>query len=403
MDRPTNRMMISSADRSSTSASISTALRRLLEERLLPHERFRQRVVDDLRGPRWQLDPDFDLRSHLHHVALPAPCGHAALVELTSDLVSSPLDRDRPLWQLQLVDLADGGSALISRLHHCIGDGVALVRLLLALTDGEPGVAPRHVGQAFPEAHGLTQRARLAVLEARAAVRLLTLPPDSPTRLAGRLGVRKRVAWSAPLPLARLERRAHAAGATLNDVILAAAAGALRHWLDEHGGYPSGCEVRALVPVNLRSDSAGLGNRFGLVYLPLPLGVRDSRARLVELKRRLDAVKASPEAVVAFGVLGVFGRGRRLGGALRRRAVHPQGDAARHQCAGAVRAGAPGRPPPARGRGIRPRLGKHGRHPVAPQLRGGGHHRRRQRCSPHVRPRAVGERHRARARRPDAE
>ena len=307
MDRPTNRMMITGVMIFDQRID-PEALGRLLEERLLPHERFRERVVEGFHGPRWQLDPDFDLRSHVHHVALPAPAGHAALVELVSDLLSSPLDRERPLWQLHVVDLDHGGSAVVTRLHHCIGDGVALVRLLLSLTDGEHGAGPRRVGRALPHVHGLVRRARQAALEARALVRLLTLPPDPRTGLAGRLGVRKRVAWSAPLPFEHLERLAHAAGATLNDLVLAAVTGALREWLDEHGGCPPGLEVRALVPVNLRAgDRGGLGNRFGLVYLPLPLGEREPRARLVELKRRADAVKASPDAVVAFGVLGVLG------------------------------------------------------------------------------------------------
>ncbi|HEX8950717.1 MAG TPA: wax ester/triacylglycerol synthase domain-containing protein, partial [Polyangia bacterium] len=162
MDSPTNRMMITSVLTFDEPIDFG-ALARLLEERLLPHERFRQRVVDGARGPSWELDPEFDLRSHLHHVALPEPGDRATLAELVSDLMSSPLDRTRPLWQAHLVDgIEGGGAALVVRLSHCIGDGIALVRLLLSLTDDARGAAPQHVGRELPHVAGLLRRARLA-------------------------------------------------------------------------------------------------------------------------------------------------------------------------------------------------------------------------------------------------
>ncbi len=310
MDTPTNRMMITNVLVFDDPIDVG-ALGRLLEERLLPHQRFVQRIVDTPRGPAWALDPDFDLRSHLLHVALPAPGDRAALTRLTSDLMSSALDRARPLWQVHVVDgLAGGGSALIIRLHHCIGDGVALVRLLLTLTDDARAASPRHVGMQLPHAEGLVARARLAATELRSAIRLVTLPPDPATVLSERLGVRKHAAWSSPLPLGPIDERARAAGVTFNDLVLAAVTGALREYLESRRAYWHGLEVRAMLPVNLRNgDPKGraLGNRFGLVYLPLPLGERDPAARLAELKRRMDEVKASPDAVVAFGVLGLLG------------------------------------------------------------------------------------------------
>jgi hypothetical protein len=310
MDRPTNRMMITGIFTFDEALDVGE-LAQLLEERLLPHERFRQRIVDGPRGPRWELDPDFDLRSHLHHVALPAPGDRATLAALVSDLMSSPLDRARPLWQAHVVDgLAGGGSALVTRLHHCIADGVALVRLLLSLTDDARTAEPHHVGRQVPHVAGLLRRARLAANEARAAVRLVTLPPDPPTVLSEPLGVRKHATWSSPLALAPLDAHARANGATINDVLMAAITGALREYLDARHAWRDGLELRAMLPVNLRGgDGHGneLGNRFGLVYLPLPLGERDREARLAELKHRMDDVKASPDAVVAYGVIGLLG------------------------------------------------------------------------------------------------
>ena len=308
MDTPTNRMMITSVLTFAEPIAFD-GLARLLEERLLPHERFRQRVVQRARGPIWALDPDFDLRSHLHHVALPAPGDRAALTALVSDLMSSPLDRARPLWQAHVVDGLDGGgTALVVRLHHCIGDGVALVRLLLSMTDDARSAEPRRVGRELPHVAGLLRRARVAANEVRAAVRLVTLPPDPATVLSEALGVQKRAAWSVQLPLALLDERARAAGVTLNDLLMSAVSGALRRYLEGRHAWHDGLEVRAMLPVNLRGGNGhGLGNRFGLVYLPLPLGERDAGARLGELKRRMDEVKSSPDAVVAFGVLGFLG------------------------------------------------------------------------------------------------
>ena len=308
MDTPTNRMMITGIFTFDEPLDVGE-LARLLEARLLPHERFRQRIVDGPRGPRWELDPDFDLRSHLHHVALPEPGDRATLAALVSDLMSSPLDRARPLWQAHIVDgLAGGGSALVTRLHHCIADGVALIKLLLSLTDDARTATPRHVGRELPHVEGLIRRARLAANEVRSAVRLVTLPPDPPTVLSEPLGVRKHAAWSSPLPLEPLDAHARASGATINDLLMATITGALREYLEARHAFTDGLEVRAMLPVNLRGDDGhGLGNRFGLVYLPLPLGERDRDARLAELKHRMDDVKASPDAVVAFGVLGLLG------------------------------------------------------------------------------------------------
>ena len=291
MDTPTNRMMITGIFIFDERLELG-ALEQLLEERLLSHERFRQRIVDGPRGPAWQLDPEFDLRSHLHHVALPAPGDRAALAELVSDLASSPLDRARPLWQAHLVDgLAGGGSALVTRLHHCIADGIALVRVLLSLTDDARGAAPRHVGRELPHVEGLVHRARLAANEARAAVRLVTLPPDPPTVLSERTGVRKRVAWSAPLPLAPLDARARAAGATINDVLLAAVAGALRDQLDARHAWRDGLEVRAMIPVNLRGGN-GNGNGNGRTASAIASASSTCRCRSASATR----TRASPSS-----------------------------------------------------------------------------------------------------------
>ena len=146
MEHPTNLMMI-------TGVMVFRApmdferLKTTLEHRLLRFDRFRQRVVRPrlpIGWPYWQDDPQFDLNQHVHRVSLGASGDLAALEELVNELMSTPLDFSRPLWELHLVEgYADGraigdGCALIVRLHHCTADGIALVRVLLSLTDTDP-------------------------------------------------------------------------------------------------------------------------------------------------------------------------------------------------------------------------------------------------------------------------
>jgi WS/DGAT/MGAT family acyltransferase len=135
------------------------------------------------------------------------------------------------------------------------------------------------------------------------------LPPDPSTPLKGKLGVSKRAAWSEPISLAEVKAAGARDGATINDVLVAATAGALRRYLLWRGQDVNDLEIRVAVPVNLRPLDRGteLGNQFGLVFLPLPIGVADGRRRLVEAKQRMDELKASLQPAVAMGVLSLLG------------------------------------------------------------------------------------------------
>ena len=113
-------------------------LRRLLEERLLSHARFRSCVVQDATGYYWELDDNFDLDLHLARTALPGKGTTAELKRLVGRLASTALDSTKPLWQMHLVDNYNGGQAMIVRIHHCIADGIALIGVLLALTSEDP-------------------------------------------------------------------------------------------------------------------------------------------------------------------------------------------------------------------------------------------------------------------------
>ena len=140
MDTPTNMAMITGVMMFGERLDI-WRLKEVVEHRLLQHERFRQRVRQSLLGlrrPSWEIDPHFDLNAHIRHIALPEPGDVSTLQSLVGDLMGTPLDPTKPLWQLHVVDNFNGGSALVCRLHHCIADGLALVQVLLATADLEP-------------------------------------------------------------------------------------------------------------------------------------------------------------------------------------------------------------------------------------------------------------------------
>jgi diacylglycerol O-acyltransferase len=337
MEDPTNLMMVTGVLLFDGRVR-QDRLRAVVEERLLAFRRFRQRVVEPPFGiglPSWEDDDRFDLDAHLHRVALPEPADKAALETYVSDLMSTPLDSSKPLWQMHLVEHA-AGSALVTRVHHAIADGIALVQVLLSLTDttarpkrrrsadahgpsldaGAGSSLLRAGGWLAQAGFGLVrepgQALRMAGLGADAAAtlaRVALLPPDPPTPLKGPLGVMKRAAWSEPIPLAGVKAAGAHAGGTINDVLVATAAGALRRYVAGRGEDVDGLDVRAAVPVNLRplDQAHRLGNQFGLVFLALPLGVEDPIARLAEVKSRMDELKSSLQPVVAFGALTAIG------------------------------------------------------------------------------------------------
>jgi WS/DGAT/MGAT family acyltransferase len=325
---------------------------RRMEERLLAYERFRQRVEEDATGARW-VDHEVDIHEHVVREKLERhrhADAQAALQHRIGELAMEPLDRARPLWKMHLVEDYDGGSALIVRIHHCIADGVALILVTLGLVDGG-GLPPRRERRRRPDgveewlAHHLVQplaglavkaldaagenaaKALAAVLEpkkgARAslevahlgyqlvndALALLLMPDDTPTRLKGKPGTRKRVAWCAPLPLDEVKEVGKALGCSNNDVVLACVAGAIGHYLRSKGDDVTGVELRAMVPVNLRAPEHAwkLGNHFGLVPLLLPVGIANPVERVYEVRRRMNALKGSTQPLLAFAVLAVAG------------------------------------------------------------------------------------------------
>lgn len=344
MDEPTNMAVITGVIMFDDPLDFGT-LKELIRARLLRVRRFRQRVREPLFGvgiPRWQDDPHFDLDAHLHRIALPAPHDQQALHELVGDLMSMPLDFNKPLWQYHLVENYQGGCALICRLHHSMADGLALVQVLLSLADDAPipetttalsvatrgngarkrqGLAraafqlarasTRQVAQTVVSREKMRETALLGASGSLALGKLLFTGPDTHSLFKGQCGVMKRVAWTRSLPLADAKYVAHVLGGTINDVLISAVTGALRRYLDARDMDTQDMNLRAIVPVNLRAsgdlDLDSLGNRFGLVFLSLPVGIQDPLLRMAVLKDRMDDIKRSPEALVAYGLLGAIG------------------------------------------------------------------------------------------------
>ena len=193
-------------------------LKQTIVARLLCFPRFRQRVVEPVlpwRRPRWQDDPDFDLGYHLQKASLPPPGDQDSLQELVSLLAGTPLDLDRPLWQMHYIEHCGDRSALICRVHHSLADGVALMHVLLSLADPDPGV-PLELDECTTEEPGGRTRtpgglvckglnlladppssadlARLGRDAAAAMQELMLSPPDAETAIRNGRGEAKRVA-----------------------------------------------------------------------------------------------------------------------------------------------------------------------------------------------------------------
>ena len=357
MDSAANLMMIVGVWQLSPGVSHAAVLERI-ETSLLKYERFKQRVVEDAAGATWVTDRRFDLRQHVIAEKLPKQAKGSqqqALQDQVADLAMQPLDRKRPLWQIHLIEDytgADGvrGSAMIVRIHHCIADGIALIAVTMSLVDGGAPPPERAKKSAKGGAEdwiadtllkpftdltvkalgvagagavkslnllsaphqgvaGSLDMAKLALQLLKDGAALALMPDDSKTRLKGKPGGSKKIAWCEPIPFDEVRAVGKALNCSINDVLLSCVAGAIGEYLKSQGDEVSGQEIRAMVPVNLRpmEQAYKLGNRFGLVPLVLPIGVDNPIERVYELRRRMAALKGSYQPLLAFSLLAVAG------------------------------------------------------------------------------------------------
>lgn len=301
---------------------------------LLPRYRQRLARIPVENHPVWVDDPHFNLTYHVRHTALPLPGDAAQLKELSGRVLSQPLDRERPLWEIWVVEGLDGGErfALVQKVHHCMIDGVSGVDLMAilmspdadAVTAPAPAWVPRPVPSGIEMLTGdLARRLSNALEAVRAAPEALRDPfalvgriregaqalgetlgagmhSTSETPINQTLGPHRKFDWLA-MDLARVKRVKKSLGGTVNDVVLATVAGALRRFLRVRRLDPDQLEIRASVPVSVRSDDekGTLGNRIALFMADLPVDEADPVVRLDRVHETMAELKQSKQAMGA--------------------------------------------------------------------------------------------------------
>jgi diacylglycerol O-acyltransferase len=308
-----------------------------VESRLHLVPRFRQKLAFppvETGRPFWVDDPSFNLAYHVRHSALPAPGSEEQLRNIAGRLFSQALDRSKPLWELWLVQgLERNRFALVTKTHHALVDGVSGVDIATVLFDLKPvpepiepdrdwvprpspsaaELAARGIVEAGEAPFKLARRAIGAASHPRQTTRkvadagealaevawnLSNPAPDVPLNVE--IGSHRRFAW-ARAELADFKRIKDALGGTVNDVVLTVVSGALRGWLRSRGVKLAGLDLRALVPVSIRTedDHGDLGNRIAAMRGPLPVYIGDPVKRLEVVRRAMDGLKESKQALGA--------------------------------------------------------------------------------------------------------
>ncbi|MEM7585217.1 MAG: WS/DGAT domain-containing protein [Acidobacteriota bacterium] len=313
-DTPQNLMVVNSV---TTLDQIDLeTLRRLWDERVMQLEggnrfpRFRWRVAQDERGVFWQEALDFDLANHV----VESPEANAIdtkekLQDYVGALASKPLARELPLWRLELIpEFVEGISAIVFRIHHCMGDGIALIPLLFSLMDRDNPAIDEFANPSVEVGAGKSGRSKLAVNTLAALAggpvllgKALALPDNSSLH-GPECGGEKKVAWTDPIDLALIKRAKNGFGATVNDVLMACIAGGFQRYAEAHDGEALS-RLRVSMPVNVRwpTEPLTMENRFATVLLKLPASESDLKERVLATKQRMDRLKRSVEPIVMFG------------------------------------------------------------------------------------------------------
>jgi WS/DGAT/MGAT family acyltransferase len=323
----------------------------LIADRLPLVPRYRQKlrtVPFRLARPVWVDDPDFDLAYHIRRTAVPEPGEYRQLADLMARVMSHRLDRAHPLWEYWVVEgLARDRWALISKVHHCMIDGIGgadLYRVLMEppsdparppedLKPEDPAANPTPSGISLA-AQAAADMAQLPLRQARALSAAVTDPgrsirravggvqavarfapslwPAARSSLSGNIGQQRRYAWS-QASLADIKTIKREFGGTVNDVVLAAISGGFRALLLERGEEPEPHEVPSLVPVSVRApgDNGSFGNQVSATVTNLPVHIADPVERLAAVRAEQDSLKASHEAMlgqalVALGQYSVY-------------------------------------------------------------------------------------------------
>jgi diacylglycerol O-acyltransferase / wax synthase len=309
-----------------------------IERRLGLVPRYRQRLAFVPLGqgrPKWVDDPHLNLRYHVRATALPAPGSEQQLRELAGRVFAQQLDRDKPLWEVWLVDGLEGDRfAVLSKTHHALVDGISGVDIMSVLfdTSPEPAAPPdtgdRWLPRPLPSraqllGEALVERATVPseiVRSVRAVLRgprlvaeglrdaavgvgamaWAGLNPAPPSPYNKSIGPHRRFTW-VRVNLADIKAIKNELGGTVNDVVLATVAGALGKHLRRRGQNTDGTELKAMVPVSVRADveRGALGNRVAAIMAPLPVWCQDPVARLDIVREELKGLKSGGQAVGA--------------------------------------------------------------------------------------------------------
>lgn len=286
----------------------------LVDARLQGFPRLRSRIAPHFSGLHWVEAARFDPAVHVRPARCPPPregSHEVALAELVSSLASQRLDERAPLWVLHVVDGVPGSTTLVARFHHVVADGLALLQVLHALCD--EGAAGARL---LPPPASVAEAQRSELEGARRLAQLITSWPDPPTALRTPPSPHKRLAWSSPLPLGELRAIARRHGVRTHEVVLGLCTGAIHRVM---GRVDESLVVRAMVPISLRRrDDQDLGNHFASVFLPLPLGLRDPRERLLTVAGATRDARAHFGKGTGVRLLGLVGG---IGARLERAAV----------------------------------------------------------------------------------
>ena len=352
MENPTNPMMITVLiqyrGRVDHKRLVST-----IKESLNRYRRFRQCIVRPNRifsRPYWEDDPDYRVENHVEKEVLQLPANEASLQELINIKINTALDINRPLWKVTLVENYPEDDVIIVRIHHCIADGISLMRVLLQMTErslsapsnqaavenpnqagsetGGAGVilldatqtaensrpspaetpAESGIGPPLPGKSSLFRKPTITEILA-ASARIVFRPADPPNILKGPLGTIKKAVWSEPFSVSEIKKIAKIKHATINDVVMAITSGAILRYIDLHNDARKR-NIRAFIMVNMRGHSFDkeLGNNFGLVFLALPLDRHQPVERLEAIKQGMDDLKASAEYAASYLILNILGQ-----------------------------------------------------------------------------------------------
>ncbi|MDQ4005921.1 MAG: wax ester/triacylglycerol synthase family O-acyltransferase, partial [Actinomycetota bacterium] len=312
----------------------------LVGDRIHMVPRFRQKVVTPPFGvgrPLWVDDPDFDVGFHLRRAALPKPGGQRELAEFVQRVHSRPLDRSKPLWEMYTIEgLEDGYTAVLFKSHHAMTDGVSGIDIATVMVDFEPEPRRFEAQRWAPEPapspaelladsirdsvthpvrslmDGLGRIARTPaevwdqakdIVGGTGEILARGTAPASPFNRT--IGPNRRLSL-AEFPLAEAKAVKDALGGTVNDVVLTAVSGSLRHWYRHRGLDPTGTSLRAMVPVSTRdtSQQMALGNQVSMFFVDLPIGIDDAAQRLERIKELTAELKSSHQAMAATAIMG---------------------------------------------------------------------------------------------------